>query len=207
MPLDEAVIAKLALFERCTDTKATEALHDSINAAAEGKPPFFHDIESADADAKTIRNHCPEAWHAHADFIRDWAGLEPKLAGLDLKPAVYLARETVPLRVAGSSLSPAAAKAIQSLANVATLSSVAAREALTGIDSSEHVPIMEALLTEMRRNTDWSRARSDFRGAVILADSSPATGVVLTRFIRSLSLDRIPPWMSTMVRDKSWFES
>ena len=207
MPLDEAVIAKLALFERCTDTKATEALHDSINAAAEGKPPFFHDIESADADAKTIRDHCPEAWHAHADFIRDWAGLEPKLAGLDLKPAVYLARETVPLRVAGSSLSPAAAKAIQSLANVATLSSVAAREALTGIDSSEHVPIMEALLTEMRRNTDWSRARSDFRGAVILADNVPATGIVLMRFIRSLSLDRIPPWMSTMVRDKTWFES
>jgi predicted KAP-like P-loop ATPase len=207
MPLDEAVIAKLALFERCTDTKATEALHDSINAAAEGKTPFFHDIESADADATTIRDPCPEAWHAHVDFIRDWAGLEPKLAGLDLKPAVYLARETVPLRVAGSSLSPAAAKAIQSLANVATLSSVAAREALTGIDSSEHVPIMEALLTEMRRNTDWSRARSDFRGAVILADNAPATGVVLMRFIRSLSLDRMPPWMSTMVRDKPWFES
>jgi predicted KAP-like P-loop ATPase len=207
MPLDEAVIAKLALFERCTDTKATEALHNSINAAAEGKPPFFHDIEAADADASTIRDHCPEAWHPHVDFIRDWAGLEPKLAGLDLKPAVYLARETVPLRLAGSSLSPGAAKAIQSLANVATLSSVAAREALTGIDSSEHILIMEALLAEMRRNADWSRARSDFRGAVILADNTPATAVLLMRFIRSLSLDRIPPWMSTMVRDKTWFES
>jgi predicted KAP-like P-loop ATPase len=207
MPLDEAVIAKLALFERCTDAKATEALHDSINAAAEGKPPFFHDIESADADASTIKDHCPEAWHTHVDFIRDWAGLEPKLAGLDLKPAVYLARETVPLRLIGSSLSQGAAKAIKSLANVATLSSVAAQEALAGIDSSEHIPIMEALLGEMRRNADWSRARNDFRGAVILADKSPATGVLLMRLIRSLPLDRIPPWMSTMVREKTWFES
>jgi hypothetical protein len=84
---------------------------------------------------------------------------------------------------------------------------VAAREALTGIDSSEHILIMEALLAEMRRNADWSRARSDFRGAVILADNTPATAVLLMRFIRSLSLDRIPPWMSTMVRDKTWFES
>jgi hypothetical protein len=100
-------------------------------------------------------------------------GLEPKLAGIDLKPAVYLARETVPLRLIGSSLSPGAAKAIQSLANVATLSSVAAREALIGIDSSEHVLVMEALLAEMRRNTDWSRARNDFRGAV----NHPAQGM------------------------------
>lgn len=66
---------------------------------------------------------------------------------------------------------------------------------------------MEALLAEMRRNTDWSRARSDFRGAVILADNAPATGVLLMRFIRSLSLDRTPPWMSTMVREKPWFEA
>jgi hypothetical protein len=83
------VIAKLALFERCTDTKATEALHNSINAAAEGKPEFFHDIESADADTSTIRDYCPEAWHAHVDFIRDWvASSQNSLVSTSSPPSI-----------------------------------------------------------------------------------------------------------------------
>ena len=38
MPLDEAVIGKLALFERCTDTGATEFLHDQISIAPAASP-------------------------------------------------------------------------------------------------------------------------------------------------------------------------
>jgi predicted KAP-like P-loop ATPase len=137
MPLDEAIIAKLALFERCTDTAATEAFHNAINAATDGKPTFFSSIEARDAEAASIREHSPEAWHNHMDFVRDWAGLEPKLAGVDLRPAVYLARETVPLRLAGSSLTPAALKAVEALRNASTVSSVTARKALEVLISAE----------------------------------------------------------------------
>ena len=149
MPLDEAIIAKLALFERCTDTAATEAFHNAINAATDGKPTFFSSIEARDAEAASIREHSPEAWHNHMDFVRDWAGLEPKLAGVDLRPAVYLARETVPLRLAGSSLTPAALKAVEALRNASTVSSVTARKALEGIDVSEHGLIMDRLFAEI----------------------------------------------------------
>lgn len=206
MPLDEAIIAKLALFERCTDTAATEAFHNAINAATDGKPTFFPSIEARDAEAASIREHSPEAWHSHMDFVRDWAGLEPKLAGVDLRPAVYLARETVPLRLAGSSLTPAALKAVEALRNASTVSSVTARKALEGIDVSEHGLIMDRLIAEMRRNGEWSRARSDFRGAIILADVAPSTGIALMRFISSLPFERMPPWIGTLVRDKPWFE-
>jgi predicted KAP-like P-loop ATPase len=206
MPLDEAIIAKLALFERCTDTAATEAFHNAINAATDGKPTFFPSIEARDAEAASIREHSPEAWHNHMDFIRDWAGLEPKLAGVDLRPAVYLARETVPLRLAGSSLTPAALKAVEALRNASTVSSVTARKALEGIDVSEHGLIMDRLIAEMRRNGEWFRARSDFRGAIILADVAPSTGIALMRFISSLPFERMPPWIGTLVRDKPWFE-
>jgi predicted KAP-like P-loop ATPase len=206
MPLDEAIIAKLALFERCTDAAATEALHNAINAAADGKPQFFSSIEARNVESASIREHSPEAWHNHMDFVRDWVGLEPTLGGVDLRPAVYLARETVPLRLAGSSLSPAALKAVEALRNAATVSSVAARKALESVDTSERGLVMDRLIAEMRRSGEWSRARSDFRGAVILADVAPTTGITLMRFISSLPFERVPPWMGTLVRDEPWFE-
>ena len=72
--------------------------------------------------------------------------------------------------------------------------------------SAEHGLIMDRLFAEMRRNGEWSRARSDFRGAIILADVAPSTGIALMRFISSLPFERMPPWIGTLVRDKPWFE-
>lgn len=207
MKLEETVIAKLALFERCTDSAATEALHNAINAAANGKPAFLVDIEAPDCDPASLKERCPEAWGAHIDFVRDWAGLSPKLGGIDLRPAVYLARETVPLRLVGSSLSPAAVKALEILGKAATISSSAARQAAEDVDMSERVPLMEALIRDMRRNPDWSKTRADFRGAVILARIAPSAAVLLKRFLESPVFERTPPWVASLVRDEAWFKS
>lgn len=206
MPLDETVIAKLALFERCTDNAATQALHNAINAAPDGKPAFLQAIEDPDASPGDLKQHCPEAWGIHMDFVRDWASLDPKLQGIDLRPAVYLARETVPLRLVGSTLSPVALKAIEALREAPTISSAAARTAVEAVDQTEHGLVMDALIRDMRRNPDWMRSRADFRGAVILARTAPTTGEALMRFIQSLRLERIPPWMGTLVRDEPWFK-
>jgi predicted KAP-like P-loop ATPase len=83
MPLDEAIIAKLALFERCVDTSATEALHNAINAASDGKLKFLKEIE----DGELIDEHkseLPDKWQPFLSFIADWAHLEPKLADIGL---------------------------------------------------------------------------------------------------------------------------
>lgn len=205
MPIDEAIIAKLVLFERCTAAAAVDALHDAINGAM-GKPEFFAQLESSDAATSDADTAFPDAMRPHLSFIREWGALDPPLAGVDLRPAVYLARETVPLRSLAASLSPAALKAVDVLREVRTSSSQVAREALASIDMTERVPVMEALVRDMRRNPDWSRARNDFRGAILLADEAADAAVVLVRFIRSLDLPRRPPWMATLLNGKSWAE-
>jgi predicted KAP-like P-loop ATPase len=204
MLLDESVIIKLALFERCTDTAATEAFHNAINAASDGRPQFLADIEAEECDDKIIREKCPPAWAAHALFALDWATLDPKLANVDLRPAVYLARETVPLRVVSSAMSQTAVRAVEALLNTPTVSSLAARAAAQSIAPSERILVMEALIREMRRNATWTHSRSDFRGAVILAEQASQTSVILARFIQSLPFKQMPPWMSTMISGKTW---
>lgn len=206
MPIDEAVIAKLALFERCTSAGAVDALHDAINAGS-GKPALITAIEAMDGNDADFEQALPQAMRQHLTFVRDWVGLEPKLGGYDLRPAVYLARETVPVRTVATLLSPAALQAVEVLRAIRTLNSPAARDALAGADPSEHVAMMDALVRDMRRNADWIRSRDDFRGAIYLADASSGAAATLSRFIRSLDLPRRPPWMSTMLNGKFWAEA
>ncbi len=203
MPLDETVIAKLALFERCTDMTATEALHDAINAAPAGKPALLQDLETAESEDE-VKRQLPEAWQKHFAFIYEWVRLAPKLGGVDLRPAVYLARETVPLRLSSTALSPKALQAIESLLQTATISSKGAANAIAALDGGERVLVMEQLVGEIRKNATWDKVRSDFRGAVLLARSSPDAAKIFARFIRSLP--KRPPWMNTLLKDDDWFE-
>jgi predicted KAP-like P-loop ATPase len=204
MPLDEAVIAKLALFERCTDEASSEALHTAINQAEGGRPDVLKRIETGQPISESDR--LPDAWSKHLPFLKEWASLDPKLGGMDLRPAVYLARETVPLQITRSSASIMVVNAVQTLLKVPSISSPAGRDAINAVPEHDHPTVMEGIVAEMRKNSEWSRARTDFRGAFLLAERSTSTRSILARFIRSLQLSRIPPWMSVMLKDSEWWE-
>lgn len=201
MPLDEALIAKLALFERCTDSEATEALHNAINAAGDGKPELLRELESASSPGE-LKAVLPEQWQKHLPVISDWVQLQPRLGGVDLRPAVYLARETVPLRLNEAVTSPQAAKVLGILLETGTVGSKAAKEAIESLDQSEQLLVMDQLINVMRTNPDWSKARPDFRGAVIVARASQSCGKALKRFIDSLP--KRAGWMNMLIKDDPW---
>lgn len=203
MPLDEAVITKLALFERCTDAASSEALHNAINAASDGKPEILLLLEKqGDRD---FESQLPKPWLPFLPFVKEWSQLEPSLGGMDLRPAVYLSRETVPLRISSATISPNALRAAETLIKVTTISSPAGKSALDTLSTEEFPLAMEAIIAEMRKNSDWNRARSDFRGALITASRSDEAATLLVRFIRSLQLPAYPGWMRTMLKGAAWW--
>ena len=203
MNLDEAVIAKLALFERCTDGKATQALQQEIQTAEAGKSELFVKAEAPQTEA-ALRDLLPEPLKSHLSVLRDWFGLPPKLAGIDLRPAVYLSRETVPMRLRGSALSPSTLAAVEALLSTATVGSAVARETAAGIDLSEAVPAMDAMIAEIRKNTDWSKNRSDVRGSVVLARIWPDAAVRLSQYLTSLTYQ--PKWLKALIKNDDWIE-
>ena len=201
MNLDEAVIAKLALFERCTDGKATQALQHEVQTAASGKPELFAKAEAAESEA-ALRDVLPETLKPHLSVLRDWFSLEPRLSGIDLRPAVYLSRETVPMRLRGSALSPATIGAVASLLATASMSSAAAREAAAGIDPSEAVAAMEEVISEIRKNSDWSKVRNDVRGGIVLARAWPAAATKFSQYLGSLA--ERPKWLQPLIKNEDW---
>ncbi|WP_159981137.1 MULTISPECIES: P-loop NTPase fold protein [unclassified Novosphingobium] len=203
MNLDEAIIAKLALFERCVDGKAIQALQREIQTAEAGRSELFAKAEAAQTEG-ALRGLLPEALKPHLSVLRDWFGLPPKLAGVDLRPAVYLSRETVPMRLRGSTLSPSTLGAVEALLTTATIGSSVAQETAAGIDPSEAVAAMEAMIAEIRKNTEWSKGRNDVRGSVILARAWPDAATRLNQYLTSLT-DK-PKWLKALIKNDTWIE-
>lgn len=201
MPLDEAIIAKLALFERCTETAAVEFFHDQINAAPNGRPDLLARLEAAETPTE-LGELIPEPWQKYTDVVKDWIGLEPKLTGIDLRSAVYLARETVPLRLTAATLPAKVRIAVETLLQTATVSSRGAADSIGTLDGGERVLAMEQIIREMQKDPAWERVRSDFRGAVLLARSSPEAAKQLRRFVEALT--ERPAWLNAQVRNEAW---
>ncbi|MAZ31538.1 MAG: NTPase KAP [Thalassospira sp.] len=199
MPLDETIIAKLALFERCTDDKTFAHLCSLINESRNGQPEIFEKLEALQEKPDELNKACPEPWKDHQEFLKSWLLLPPALSGIDLRAAVYLSREVAPLRVSKDGLSANATECFQTLMVTKTKASPAARQAIGAVDPSEHPQIMEALINEMRRTTDWQSRPAGIIGATALSDASVASQTKLKEFLDSVKVNPRPLWMQSLV--------
>lgn len=206
MPIDEALIAKLALFERCTDAAAVAHMYTEINAAAGGKPEVLVKLEGLLEDPEKFKAACPEQWAAKTEFLREWLSLDPLLAALDLRPLVYLSRETTPLRALKGGMSASAAEALRILIRITNTSSPSGRSAIASIPDGEHVDIMSGLIQTFRSHTDWSTKPAGFDGALMLAQNTTA-GTLLSDFIHTAMPGKVRPWLNVLVKDATWFKA
>lgn len=195
MNLDEAVIAKISLFERCTSDRAFGDLLKMVNASPKGK---VKKLSSTDLEKiGTSTTEFPESWHDHKEFIAEWGQLSPELSKVDLRAAVYLARETLPLQIKNATLSPETIKAIAALLQISTRVSKAAGNAIDTIPADERAAAMSELINTLRQDGDWSRKRADVNGAVILATKHPETKDDLLRFLSSVQ--QPAAWLRSLI--------
>lgn len=206
IPLDEAVIAKLALFERCTGVNAIAALYTEIQESAGGKAALFKTLEGLQEAPDKLAAACPESWKAFLPFVTEWVALEPMLADRDLRPALYLSRETLPLRIARGNLSPAAETALQVLLVATTTSAPSAVKAVGQVPAAEHIAVMDAIVEALRKHDDWTTRPPGFNGALILANTSAAAGAVLATHLKSLG-GKPPPWLEAVLKNAAWFKA
>lgn len=203
MPVDEEMVAKFALFERCVEPVAVSRLYALINDAPKGKPSLIGLLENLTENFKEFEEACPAEWKASAAFLCDWMGLKPTLSGIDLRPLVYLSKETTVLRSLGGDLSQSSADAILRLSNVKTLLSPAAANAIAAIPPGEHSAVMRELIVSLRAHSNWEEKPDALLGAVLLADADAEAGQKLGAFIASLP-SKSPPWLRALLNDRAW---
>jgi predicted KAP-like P-loop ATPase len=206
MPLDEAVITKLVIFERCVGVKATADFYRLVDAE-QGAPTLLKQMEEGGGE---IPDNAPKTWIDNPTtkaFISAWAQLEPKLSGVDLRAAIYLSRETMPIGAYVVGLSPAGREVLDALVDTKHTSSPTAEKLLDTLPLEEQVPVMEGLISHLRQVSDWSRNPKGFAGACLLARHSADAAKILFRYIQDLELgDKRPAWMTALLKEERWFK-
>jgi predicted KAP-like P-loop ATPase len=204
MPLDEAIITKLVIFERCVGVKATADFYRLVDAE-QGMPALLKQLEEGGGQ---IPGDAPKTWTDNPttkSFISEWAQLEPRLSGVDLRAAIYLSRETMPIGAYVVGLSPAGREVLDALVDTKNTSSPTAEKLLGTLPLEEQIPVMEGVISQLRQISDWTRQPKGFAGACLLARHSADAAKILVRYLQELDLgDKRPPWLTAAMKEEQW---
>lgn len=202
MPLDEAIITKLVIFERCVDSDVVTKFYQLVNEG-EGKPELLKELENNDEQnlSKLSENKPIQ------EFIKEWVKLEPKLSDFDLRAAIYLSRETIPLNTYTAQLSQKNQEALSILLTTTSRTgSKNTQNAILGLTSDEQISVMETLIEQLRKVNNWDKSPNGFVGACLLAEKSEDGARILNRFIIDLKQSVEQPWLNTALKNANWYK-
>ncbi|WP_154953487.1 KAP family P-loop NTPase fold protein [Neisseria flavescens] len=203
MPLDEAIITKLVIFERCVDSDVVTKFYQLVNEG-EGKPELLKELENNNEQnlSKLSENKSIQT------FITEWVKLEPKLSNVDLRAAIYLSRETILLNTYTAQLSQKAQDVLSILlVTKSKTGSQNTQNAIQGLTIDEQISVMEALIEQLRKLDNWDKSPDGFIGACLLAANSEDGAKILTRFIAELRNKGVnQPWFNTRLKRETWYQ-
>ena len=204
MPIDISLITKMALFERCCNSKSISYLYNLINSSSDGKPKILEELEELTNDVDGFKGKLPKEWEDHYDFLLSWFSMVPKFKNVNLRPLVYLSKETVPLRTISKGLSRDGETAFNILLKITNTSSKAAQQAIGNISVSEETLVMDLILGELSKHNNWELKPNGFTGAFLLAKELEETRPQFISFMNTAMVEKTP-WFNVMMKKENWF--
>ena len=196
--VDEAVLAKLLLFERLGDPKAYRELIASANAHENGHPILLSEWE-----AKAISGAAQElAQPWHGSFVQEWLALPPALATKDLRGALYVGREHAPLITPSDRLSSDAAETLSALLEHPDMATSLSSK-LQEISRSELAFMMDRLLDRARQEQQWG-VPAILEACLTLCGADPTQGPRLAAFLRERPASQVQPNIVPKIGSEPW---
>ncbi|XPF96346.1 KAP family P-loop NTPase fold protein [Colwellia sp. RE-S-Sl-9] len=195
MQLDEKTITKLVIFERCLGTQATNKLYELIDKE-NGYPKVLADLENPEVEFDEIK--LPEEWKLDLAFIDKWSKLPPMFTEMDLTPAAYLSRESIPMGAVNAVMSGAAQKLVEELMKQKVRVSGVNSTAITATPKEEYMSVMDGLIENFKLIGDWTERPTGIYGAVLLAKQDDKCCLSLFTFLKSLPRQR---WLNPILKE------
>lgn len=203
IPVDVAVLAKVLLFERCASPAAFDFLIQIINSAGNGKAEPLVQAEKAIREGGEIPTNGYDAWTSDKDFVTEWIKLDPALGEVDLRGALHVGRESLPLVATDDRVSKDALDLLNDLM-VQTLKpqpEMAKRFAALGPDERNY--IMGKMLERAATETTWGTPNI-LRGLTLAADTDPDQAKRLLVFLAGLPAASLQASLIPRVRSSVW---
>ncbi len=199
--VDEAVLAKMLLFERIGNPKAYAELTKAVTESVDGKPAFLDDWEEQVNAGKDVQLKAP--WDD--PFVREWLTLPPRIADHDLRGVLYVSREHAPLISTQDRLSSEAAELLAALLKHPDMAA-GLKERMSKIPRSESTIVMDRLLDQARKEQEWG-APSILEACLAVAATDPAQGQRLAAFLSDLPAAQIKASIVPKIGDQPWASS
>ena len=196
--VDEAVLAKLLLFERLGDPKAYAELIGAVSASETGKPAFMAEWETNAVAGADLKLEAPWA----DPFVLEWLTLPPALSDLDLRGALYVGREHAPLITPEDRLSSEAAELLNAMLEHPDMAA-SLKDRLVRMARAETTVMMDRLLDRARQEQDWG-VPPILEACLALADADPVQSARLAAFLRERPAAQIQPNIVPKLADRHW---
>lgn len=196
--VDEAVLMKVLLFERCGAPAAYNVLTQSVNNDDEGKPRFLMDWEEKALAGDDL--DLTDPWDD--PFVREWLTVPPRLAEIDLRGVLYVSREHAPLITPEDRLSSEAAELLTAILEHPDMAA-SLHERLARVPRPEMTIIMDRVLERARQEQEWGTP--DILGAgLAVAGADPVQGARLAAFLQDRPEAQIKPSIIPKIGDQPW---
>jgi predicted KAP-like P-loop ATPase len=196
--IDEAVLAKLLLFERLGEPKAYADLASKVTADDEGKARFLADWESRASRGEDFSPPAP--WDG--GFVKEWLTLPPALSDIDLRGALYVSREHAPVITPEDRLSSEAAELLTALLTHPEMASTL-KIRLTVVSRAEAAVILDRLLARARQEQQWG-VPPILEACIAVAEGDSALGTRVAAFLQERPPAQIQPSIVPKISDQAW---
>lgn len=199
--VDESVLAKVLLFERCGDPKAYAALIKSVTENSQGKPAFLVDWEQKCIAGESLSLKPP--WDD--TFIMEWLQLPPQLGDRDLRGVLYVSREHAPLITPEDRLSSETVELLTALLEHPDMAS-SIKDKFNSVARSEISVIMDRLLDRARQEQEWG-VPPILEACLVVAEADSPQGQRLAGFLKERPGTQIKANIVPKIADQEWAKS
>ncbi|HEX5701883.1 MAG TPA: P-loop NTPase fold protein [Pyrinomonadaceae bacterium] len=199
--VDEAVLAKMLLFERLGRPEAYAELIKAVSANEQGQPLFLAEWEEkANAGAALSLK---EPWND--PFVQEWLIVPPRLAEQDLRGALYVSREHAPLITPEDRLSSESVELLTALLQHPDMAE-SVKDRLARVPRAEITIIMDRLLDRARKEQEWG-VPPILEACLVVSQADPPQGARLAAFLRDRPPAQIQPNIVPKIGDETWAET
>jgi predicted KAP-like P-loop ATPase len=197
--VDEEVLVKLLLFERCGDKDAYAEMLRAVNESEDGHAEFLADMEARSRGDETkppLEKPWNDAFHAN------WLSLDPALAGRDLRGALYVGRESHPIISRADELSSDALEVLDMLLRMNSSSSTVDAE-VARLTNPEIGRITDKILSKAKQETAWGTP-TILNAMQSLAGASPVAEASVVAFLSEVPSNQIKAGIVPRLSQTDW---
>ncbi|MCJ2054523.1 KAP family NTPase [Methylobacterium sp. J-070] len=205
IPMDDAVLAKILLFERCATPAAFDFLVQSVTRTVSGKPENLMSVERTVRGGGDLPGDGSDPWSSDKAFVTEWLRLDPPLADVDLRGVLHVGRESLPLISADDRVSKEAQDALAEIASLRMRGTADLKERFVRLVPDERTFVMDKLLERAASESAWGTPEILW-GLALVADGDVDQAKRLVVFLSNLQSSALQPPVVLRIRETAWGE-